>query len=46
MVLELAVGAACEGILTDNKSEFEGVEDFGLMVKTAREFLERIGELA
>jgi putative PIN family toxin of toxin-antitoxin system len=45
MVLELAVAAGCEGIVTYNKSDFEGVEEFGLTVETAREFLERIGEL-
>lgn len=46
MVLELAVAAGCELIVTYNKSDFEGVEEFGLTVETAREFLERIGELA
>ena len=44
MVLELAVAASCEVIVTYNIRDFEGVEQFGVRVMTAREFLEEIGE--
>lgn len=45
MVLELAVGASCRTVVTYNKRDFEGAEKFGIDVETAREFLQRIGEL-
>jgi len=45
MVLELAVSAGCEIIVTYNKDDFDGVEQFGIRVMTAREFLQEIGEL-
>ena len=45
MVLELAVAARCEFIITYNETDFEGVERFGLRVITPKEFLEEIGEL-
>lgn len=45
MVLELAVAAGCEVIVTYNKRDFAGVEAFGLEVMTPKEFLEEIGEL-
>lgn len=45
MVLELAVSARCEIIVTYNKDDFEGVEQFGVCVMTAQEFLREIGEL-
>lgn len=45
MVLELAVTANCDFIVTYNKRDFDGVECFGLGVVTPKEFLERIGEL-
>jgi predicted nucleic acid-binding protein len=45
MVLELAVAAECRYIITYNKGDFEGVEQFRLRVVTPREFLEEIGEL-
>ncbi len=45
MVLELAVTANCDFIVTYNKNDFEGAERFGLEVITPKEFLERIGEL-
>jgi len=45
MVLELAVTAGCDCIVSYNKGDFEGVEEFGIEVLTAREFLEMIGEL-
>ncbi len=45
MVLELAVAAGCDSIVTYNKRDFEGAERFGLQVVTPKEFLEKIGEL-
>jgi len=45
MVLELAVTAACDFIVTYNKHDFEGAERFGIQVVTAKEFLQEIGEL-
>lgn len=44
MVLELAVAAACDYIITYNTKDFEGVEDFGVQAITPADFLERIGE--
>lgn len=44
MVLELAVEAQCEYIISFNKRDFAGVEQFGLQVLTPQEFLKRIGE--
>lgn len=45
MVLELAVVARCDYIITYNKSDFKGAERFGIEVITPKEFLEKIGEL-
>lgn len=45
MVLELAVSARCEVIVTFNKIDFEGVEQFGIRVMTPQQFLQRIGEV-
>jgi len=45
MVLELAVTASCDFIITYNKRDFQGAERFGLRVVTPKEFLEEIGEL-
>ncbi|MDN5943150.1 MAG: putative toxin-antitoxin system toxin component, PIN family [Nitrospira sp.] len=45
MVLELAVAAGCDIIVTYNKDDFDGVEQFGIRVMTAQEFLQKIGEL-
>ena len=45
MVLELAVSAGSEIIVTYNKDDFKGVEQFGIRVLTALEFLREIGEL-
>jgi len=44
MVLELAVAAGCEYVVTYNKKDFEGVEDqFGISIVTPDEFLQQIG---
>lgn len=45
LVLELAVSAGSEIIVTYNKDDFKGVEQFGIRVVTALEFLREIGEL-
>ena len=45
MVLELAVAAGCDAIVTQNRRDFEGIEPFGIEVLTPREFLGRIDEL-
>jgi putative PIN family toxin of toxin-antitoxin system len=42
MVLELAVEAACDCIVTHNLSDFTGVEQFGIRVLTPAQFLKRI----
>ena len=45
MVLELAVTSNCQTIVTYNKKDFQGVEQFGIHLASAKEFLEEIGEL-
>ena len=45
MVLEAAVAAGCDFIVTYNKADFQLAERFGLRVVTAKEFLEEMGEL-
>jgi len=45
MVLELAVAAGSDAIVTHNKRDFPGVEQFGLRVLSPREFLDDLGEL-
>lgn len=45
MILELAVSADCDYIVTYNQKDFRGIEDFGVRAITAREFLKKIGEL-
>ena len=44
LVLELAVKAQCDFIITYNRRDFQGVEQFGLRVVEPREFLILIGE--
>jgi putative PIN family toxin of toxin-antitoxin system len=44
MVLELAVEAQCQYIVSFNRRDFAGVEQFGLQTVTPQEFLRRIGE--
>lgn len=43
MVLELAVEAACDFIVTHNVGDFGGADRFGLRVLRPGEFLRRIG---
>ena len=45
MVLELAVTANCNYIITYNVKDFKGIEKFGIEVITSKEFLEMVGEL-
>jgi putative PIN family toxin of toxin-antitoxin system len=45
MVLEVAVTAGCDVIVTYNKRDFQNVDQFGLQLMTPREFLQEIGEL-
>lgn len=46
MILELAVEAGCEYIVTYNKEDFPGVEKFGIELVTAKELLQKIGVLS
>ena len=43
MILELAVSAQCEAIVTYNQKDFVGIEQFGIEVMTPKVFLQRIG---
>ena len=45
MILELAVRAHCQYIVTYNKQDFIGVEKFGIQLVTAKEFLQIIKEI-
>jgi putative PIN family toxin of toxin-antitoxin system len=45
MVLELAVAARCNYIVTYNRKDFRGAGRFGIEVMAPKECLERIGEL-
>ena len=45
MVLELAVTANCNYIITYNVNDFKGIEKFGIEAITPKEFLEMAGEL-
>ncbi|MBI3422263.1 MAG: putative toxin-antitoxin system toxin component, PIN family [Acidobacteria bacterium] len=46
MILELAVTAECDFIVTYNQSDFVGIEQFGLITLTPKEFLQKIGVLS
>jgi predicted nucleic acid-binding protein len=45
MILELAVEAECNFIVTHNVKDFAGSEKFGVKVITPRELLREIGEI-
>lgn len=45
MILELAVRANCNYIVTYNKADFKGVDTFDIKLATAKEFLQIIQEL-
>lgn len=42
-VVEVAVSASCDYIISYNKRDFIGMEKFGIPVLTPKEFLEEIG---
>lgn len=44
-ILELAVEAQCDYIITYNKKDFKGIESFGIKTLTPKEFLQLIGEI-
>jgi len=44
MVLELAIAAQCDCIVTFNQRHFVGTEQFGIRLLTPRDFLVEIGE--
>ena len=44
MVLELAVTANCDYIITYNVNDFKGIENFGVQAITPKEFLKLVGE--
>lgn len=44
MVLELAVAAECDVIITFNSKDFAGIEIFGVRAITPTEFLHQLGE--
>ena len=45
MVLELAVTAGCDSVVTYNTRDFVGIEKFGIRAVTSAEFLKDIGAL-
>lgn len=45
MVLELAVTANCNYIITYNVSDFKDIENFGIEAITPKEFLKLVGEI-
>ena len=46
LVLEIAVASQSEYIITYNKKDFSGVNEFGIKVLTPKEFLQKIGEIS
>lgn len=45
LILELAVAAQCQFIVTHNIGDFKGVEEFGVQAITPRDFLKMINEV-
>lgn len=45
LILELAVSAKCEYIVTHNIKDFKGTDKFGIKAVTPKEFLQIIGEV-
>lgn len=43
MVLEVAVAAGCDAIVTFNKRDYQGIEQFAIRLLTPAEFLREIG---
>ena len=46
MVLELAASCKAEAIVTYNRGDFKGVEQFGIRILSPKDFLKQIGELS
>jgi putative PIN family toxin of toxin-antitoxin system len=46
LVLEVAVAAGCDAIITYNKRHFRSIEKFGLRVLDPKEFLAEIGVIS
>jgi len=46
LVLEVAVEAQCDTIVTFNRKDFAGADQFGIEIVTPGEFLYQIGELS
>jgi putative PIN family toxin of toxin-antitoxin system len=46
MVLELAVKAGCDSVVTYNIRDFVGIEQFGISAVTPAKFLESVGALS
>ncbi len=44
MVLELALAAGCNVIVTHSKKDFAGAEQFGVRVLNPRELLSELGD--
>jgi putative PIN family toxin of toxin-antitoxin system len=44
LVLELAIAARCEAIVTHNLRDFRGAEKFGVNILTPGQFLRKLGE--
>ncbi len=44
MILELAVAAGCEAIVTHNQRDFVGTDRFGVRIHTPKEFLRLLEE--
>jgi putative PIN family toxin of toxin-antitoxin system len=45
MVLEVAVESHCDYVITFNKKDFTGIEEFGIRALTPQEFLKKLGEI-
>lgn len=45
MLLDLAIEAQCDAIVTYNRRDFMGSEPFGIRILSPRQFLVEIGEL-
>ena len=45
MILELAIVSASEFIVTYNRRHFGGIDRFGIVAVTPREFLQQVGVL-
>ena len=44
-ILELAVNSHADAIVTFNKKDFKGIDQFGIKVLSPKEFLKKIGDI-